>query len=168
MYTNDYLEDVLSTATMELNDAEVCEAVRRGYGQFNELSSDSEILAHFEAMPYDEFMSHLSHIKGIAFEGEVVRGFVDGGVAASLFDDTSHMGTDILLGETGQEFSVKSGVTPYEANQDVSEGLDVISTSNLSDVSESLIDGGMTNADLSYSVADVLGHGMQFAFNAFI
>jgi hypothetical protein len=131
---------------MNLTESEIYDAVRRGYSELSD-SSDAEIVDYFSNV--DNISHHISHIKGIALEMELDRNIEN----SVLFELTNHEGTDIII--DGTEYSVKSGVSVQPTLDDLSEGLEVIATSEIADVTEA-IDAGMTNLELVQSVLDAL------------
>ncbi len=131
---------VFSDVDMDISRSEVYEAIDRGY--------TSEIVitdANLEG--------HVSNVKGIALEMEINRELQAEGYESELFANTNHEGTDIIV--NGHEYSIKSGSSIYETTQDIGEGYDVISTSEIASSTEA-IDCGLSNEELTDVVTDVL------------
>lgn len=75
---------------------EVFAAVRRGYTEFADATPD-EICSYFSDLEQTELVGHISNIKGILFEQEVVDALNDQGYSAAVFEATNHPATDIML-----------------------------------------------------------------------
>ena len=75
---------------------EVFAAVRRGYTEFADATPD-EIRSYFSDLEQTELVGHISNIKGILFEQEVVDALNDQGYSAAVFEATNHPATDIKL-----------------------------------------------------------------------
>ena len=151
MYSNSDIENTLQGSLIYVDNNEVLETVRRAYNGL-EYASDADIKEWFQSLSLDEQSSHVDYIKGLAFEDEVVRTLdTEGGM---IFSNMSHPGTDIFL-DNGQEFSVKSGTSLVPTREDMYEGLDVISTSEIAWDTGS-IDAGYTNTALEFDVLDAL------------
>jgi len=75
---------------------EVFAAVRRGYTDLAEATPD-EICSYFSELEQNELIGHISNIKGILFEQEVVDALKDQGYSAAVFEATNHPATDIML-----------------------------------------------------------------------
>ena len=131
---------------MYLDHDEVLMAIERGYTQFDD-SSEEEMSAYFSELSEESMDGHISNVKGIALEMELERE-LDG----ELFELTNHAGTDIII--DGQEYSVKSGVSIQGTNDDLSEGLQVIATSEIASITDAS-DAGISNVDLTEQVQDV-------------
>ncbi len=66
----------------------VFDAVRRGYNEL-EFASNDDILAYFGDINPDAMSGHISNIKGIVFEQQVVNALNEQGMDAMLFEATN-------------------------------------------------------------------------------
>ena len=153
-YSNNEIEAVLQNGNMHIDSDEVYDAVRRGWTKLHD-ASDDEIIEHFADYEPESIVGVVSNVKGIVFEQEIVRTLDNAGIDADLFDATNNPGTDIFL-SNGQEFSVKSGISPHAAEEDLDEGLDVISTHEIATYHDEIIDTGMSSDELTDAVVDAL------------
>ena len=151
-YSKEYIQNILLDSDMHLTEDEVFDAFRRGWSDLENASND-EIVEYFSDYSDESMVGVISNVKGIAFEMEIERAFDNHGLDANLFDEINHPGTDIYL-DNGQEFSVKSGTNIEPTVEDLDEGLDVISTTEIADVTDA-IDGNMLNLDLVYDIVSV-------------
>jgi len=138
---------MVNPADMDITPSEVYDAIRRGYTDLAD-ATDAEIMDYFGAVTSTELSGHVANIKGIALEMELARA-----LDAELYEMTNHVGTDIIV--DGMDYSVKSGISTQPTLDDLAEGLDVIATSEIADVTDA-IDAGITNAELVESVLDAI------------
>ncbi|MEZ9921837.1 hypothetical protein AB4342_17030 [Vibrio breoganii] len=140
----------------------VFDAVRRGYNEL-ELASNDEILDYFADVNPDAMSGHVSNIKGIVFEQEVVTALNEQGMDAMLFEATNHPVSDIALmsdGDIAAEVQLKATDSVSYINETLSENSDIpiIVTSEVADSLDStmVIDSGIDNAALTDSVSETL------------
>ncbi len=145
-----------------IQSAEVFDAIRRGYNEL-ETANNIDIINYFEDVEPDAMVGHLSNIKGILFEQEVVSSLNEQGVDAILFEETNHVVTDIALmsdGEIVNEMQLKATDSTSYINQTLSEYPDVpiIATSEVTNNIDStmVIDSGIDNAALDSIVTETL------------
>jgi len=140
----------------------VYDAVRRGYNEL-ELASNDEILDYFADVNPDAMSGHISNIKGIVFEQEVVTALNEQGMDAMLFEATNHPVSDIALmsdGDIAAEVQLKATDSVAYINETLAENPDIpiIVTSEVADGLEStmVIDSGIDNVALNDAVSEVL------------
>ncbi|MBD1567830.1 hypothetical protein [Aliivibrio sp. S10_S31] len=140
----------------------VFDAVRRGYNEL-ELASNDEILDYFADVNPDAMSGHISNIKGIVFEQEVVTALNEQGMDAMLFEATNHPVSDIALmsdGDIADEMQLKATDSVAYINETLAENPDIpiIVTSEVADSFDStmVIDSGIDNVALDDAVSDVL------------
>lgn len=75
---------------------DVFAAIRRGYTEL-ENSSPTEIMGYFSGMDAESAVGHISNIKGILFEQEIVQALNEQGMEAALFEATNHPVSDIAI-----------------------------------------------------------------------
>ena len=140
----------------------VFDAVRRGYNEL-ELASNDEILDYFADVNPDAMSGHISNIKGIVFEQEVVTALNEQGMDAILFEATNHPVSDIALmsdGDIAAEVQLKATDSVAYINETLAENPDIpiIVTSEVANSFDSsmVIDSGIDNVALDDAVTDVL------------
>ncbi|ELH4832350.1 hypothetical protein Q9Y03_000229 [Vibrio harveyi] len=140
----------------------VFDAVRRGYNEL-EIASNDEILDYFADVNPDAMLGHISNIKGIVFEQEVVTALNEQGMDAMLFEATNHPVSDIALmsdGDIAAEVQLKASDSVAYINETLAENPDIpiIVTSEVADGLEStmVIDSGIDNVALNDAVSEVL------------
>ncbi|HIF9257789.1 TPA: hypothetical protein ACX6RA_000823 [Photobacterium damselae] len=140
----------------------VFDAVRRGYNEL-ELANNSEIIDYFSNINLDAMSGHISNIKGIVFEQEVVNALNEQGMDAMLFEATNHPISDIALmsdGDIAAEVQLKASDSVAYINETLAENPDIpiIVTSEVADGLEStmVIDSGIDNVALNDAVSEVL------------
>ena len=140
----------------------VFDAVRRGYNEL-ELASNDEILDYFADVNPDAMSGHISNIKGIVFEQEVVNALNEQGMDAMLFEATNHPISDIALmsdGDIAAEMQLKATDSVSYINETLAENSDIpiIVTSEVADSfdSEMVIDSGIDNIALDEVVTETL------------
>ncbi|EGQ9290459.1 hypothetical protein RAL01_000931 [Vibrio vulnificus] len=140
----------------------VFDAVRRGYNEL-ELASNDDILDYFADVNPDAMLGHISNIKGIVFEQEVVTALNEQGMDAMLFEATNHPVSDIALmsdGDIAAEVQLKASDSVAYINETLAENPDIpiIVTSEVADGLEStmVIDSGIDNVALNDAVSEVL------------
>ncbi|WP_434360059.1 hypothetical protein NF212_06940 [Parasalinivibrio latis] len=140
----------------------VFDAVRRGYNEL-ELASNDEILDYFADVNPDAMSGHISNIKGIVFEQEVVTALNEQGIDAMLFEATNHPVSDIALmsdGDIAAEVQLKATDSISYINETLAENPDIpiIVTSEVVDSFDStmVIDSGIDNVALDEAVSEVL------------
>ncbi|EIX4872569.1 TPA: hypothetical protein I7725_05465 [Vibrio vulnificus] len=140
----------------------VFDAVRRGYNEL-EIASNDEILDYFADVNPDAMLGHISNIKGIVFEQEVVAALNEQGMDAMLFEATNHPVSDIALmsdGDIAAEVQLKASDSVAYINETLAENPDIpiIVTSEVADGLEStmVIDSGIDNVALNDVVSEVL------------
>ncbi|HHY0444314.1 TPA: hypothetical protein ACVU4T_001213 [Vibrio parahaemolyticus] len=140
----------------------VFDAVRRGYNEL-ELASNDEILDYFADVNPDAMSGHISNIKGIVFEQEVVNALNSQGMDAMLFEATNHPVSDIALmsdGDIAAEVQLKASDSVAYINETLAENPDIpiIVTREVANSFDSamVIDSGIDNVALDDAVTDVL------------
>ncbi|WP_199450860.1 hypothetical protein [Vibrio harveyi] len=140
----------------------VFDAVRRGYNEL-ELASNDEILDYFADVNPDAMSGHISNIKGIVFEQEVVAALNEQGMDAMLFEATNHPVSDIALmsdGDIAAEMQLKATDSVAYINETLAETPDIpiIVTSEVANGFDStmVIDSGIDNVALGDRVSEVL------------
>ncbi|HCG5527873.1 TPA: hypothetical protein NJ015_000007 [Vibrio parahaemolyticus] len=142
--------------------SDVFEAVQRGYNEL-ELATNGEILEYFAGVDPDAMSGHISNIKGIVFEQEVVNLLTKQGMDAMLFEATNHPVSDIALmsdGEIAAEIQLKATDSVSYINESLADNPDIpiIVTSEVADSFDSamVIDSGIDNVVLDDTVSEVL------------
>lgn len=140
----------------------VFDAVRRGYNEL-ELANNNEILDYFADVNPDTMAGHISNIKGIVFEQEVVAALNEQGMDAMLFEATNHPISDIALmsdGDIAAEVQLKATDSVSYINETLADNPDIpiIVTSEVADSlgSSMVIDSGIDNAALGEAVTETL------------
>ncbi len=140
----------------------VFDAVRRGYNEL-ELASNDEILDYFSDVNPDVMSGHISNIKGIVFEQEVVTALNEQGMDAMLFEATNHPISDIALmsgDDIAAEVQLKATDSVAYINETLAENPDIpiIVTSEVANGFDStmVIDSGIDNVALDDAVSEVL------------
>jgi DNA-binding NarL/FixJ family response regulator len=140
----------------------VFDAVRRGYNEL-ELASNDEILDYFADVNPDAMSGHISNIKGIVFEQEVVTTLNEQGIDAMLFEATNHPVSDIALmsdGDIAAEVQLKATDSVSYINETLAENpeIPIIVTSEVADSFDRtmVIDSGVDNVVLDDAVSEVL------------
>ena len=140
----------------------VFDAVRRGYNEL-ELANNSEIIDYFADVNPDAMSGHISNIKGIVFEQEVVTALNEQGMDAMLFEATNHPVSDIALmsdGDIAAEVQLKATDSVAYINETLAENPDIpiIVTSEVANGFDStmVIDSGIDNVALDDAVSEVL------------
>ncbi|WP_229648172.1 hypothetical protein LMH68_018845 [Vibrio sp. F13] len=144
----------------------VFDAVRRGYNEL-ELASNDEILDYFADVNPDAMSGHISNIKGIVFEQEVVAALNWQGMDAMLFEATNHPVSDIALmsdGDIAAEVQLKATDSVSYINETLAENSDIpiLVTSEVADSFDNtlVIDSGIDNAALTDTVSETLAGEM--------
>ncbi|WP_418642382.1 hypothetical protein ACNUDM_20855 [Vibrio chaetopteri] len=140
----------------------VFNAVRRGYNEL-ELASNDEITDYFADVNPDAMSGHISNVKGIVFEQEVVAALNEQGMDAMLFEATNHPVSDIALmsdGDIAAEVQLKATDSVSYINETLAEHPDIpiIVTSEVADSLDSsmVLDSGIDNAALDEAVTEAL------------
>ncbi|HIF9272534.1 TPA: hypothetical protein ACX6QR_000510 [Photobacterium damselae] len=140
----------------------VFDAVRRGYNEL-ELASNDEIFDYFADVNPDAMSGHISNIKGIVFEQEVVTALNEQGMDAMLFEATNHPISDIALmsgDDIAAEVQLKATDSVAYINETLAENPDIpiIVTSEVANGFDStmVIDSGIDNIALGDAVSEVL------------
>ncbi|NWK16574.1 hypothetical protein HX771_10630 [Vibrio parahaemolyticus] len=146
--------------------SDVFEAVQRGYNEL-ELATNGDILEYFVGVDPDAMSGHISNIKGIVFEQEVVNLLTKQGMDAMLFEATNHPVSDIALmsdGEIAAEIQLKATDSVSYINETLAGNPDIpiIVTSEVADSFDSamVIDSGIDNVVLDDTVSEVLTGGI--------
>jgi hypothetical protein len=145
-----------------LNASIVFDSVRRGYNDLGTASND-DIIAHFDTIDPDAMVGHVSNIKGIVFEQQVVDALNEQGVDSVMFEETNHPITDIAImsdGDIAAEMQLKATDNVSYINETLAEHPDVpiIVTSEIADKMDHpmVIDSGIDNAELTHAVTETL------------
>lgn len=140
----------------------VFDSVRRGYNEL-ETSSNSEILNYFDGIEPDAMVGHISNIKGIVFEHEIVNALNEQGLDAMMFEATNHPISDIALmsdGDIAAEMQLKATDSVSYINETLAQHSDIpiITTSEVADGIDSVmvIDSGLDNSALNDVVTETL------------
>ena len=139
---------------------EVLEAARRGYGDLTD-TSDGEVVDYFGGTNDESWTGHLSNIKGILFEQEYVDKLEAEGVGAALFAGTTHPDADIQIFEDGsvvKELQLKATDSANYINNTLAENQDItiIATTEVASdfETEMVIDSGISDAVLEEVIVD--------------
>lgn len=145
-----------------ITQSSVFDAVRRGYNEL-ELASNDEILDYFADVNPDAMSGHISNIKGIVFEQEIVTTLKDQGMDAMLFEATNHPVSDIALmsdGEIAAEIQLKATDSTSYINETLAENPDIpiVVTSEVAEDIDSamVINSTMENAELEGAVSEAI------------
>jgi hypothetical protein len=145
-----------------IEDSEVFDAIRRGYGELSN-ASDDEILEYFEAVDVESLQGHVGNIKGILFEQEYAQQLQAEGIDARVFEETNHPLSDIGIYEDGElveELQLKATQNPSyidETLTELPEGISVVTTSEVVDgFGDEVIDSGISETLLEESVNEVI------------
>ncbi|HHQ4563063.1 hypothetical protein [Aeromonas veronii] len=145
-----------------ISQSSVFDAVRRGYNEL-ELASNDDIFDYFADVNPDAMSGHISNIKGIVFEQEIVNVLNEQGMDAMLFEATNHPVSDIALmddGDIAAEVQLKATDSVSYINETLSANPDIpiIATSEVADSFDStmVIDSGIDNVALDNAVSEVL------------
>ena len=140
----------------------VFDSVRRGYNEL-EASNNSEIIDYFENIEPDAMVGHISNIKGIVFEQEVVNALNEQGFDAMMFEATNHPISDIALmsdGDIALEMQLKAtdSASYINATLDQHSDVPIIVTSEVANGFDSamVINSGLDNAALETVVSNTL------------
>lgn len=145
-----------------IESSSVFDAVRRGYTELEE-QSNPEILSYFNEVEPGAMAGHISNIKGIVFEQEIVNALNEQGLDAMMFEATNHPFSDIALmsdGDIAAEVQLKATDSVSYINETLAENSDIpiIVTSEVSGSIDSVmvIDSGLDNLALEEAVNDAL------------
>jgi len=145
-----------------IEDSEVFDAIRRGYGELSN-ASDDEILEYFEAVDVESLQGHVGNIKGILFEQEYAQQLQAEGIDARVFEETNHPLSDIGIYEDGElveELQLKATQNPSyidETLAELPEDIGVVTTSEIvDDFGDEVIDSGISETLLEESVSEVI------------
>lgn len=143
-----------------MQNAEVFDAARRGYNDLN-TASMSDIINHFEDIEPDVMMGHISNIKGILFEQEVVTALNNQGLEAMMFEATNHPISDIAImsdGDIAAEMQLKATDSVSYINETLAEypNIPIIATSEVANHIDNVmvIDSGIDNEALTQVVTE--------------
>jgi len=147
----------------EITDADVFEAIRRGYTDLAD-ASDEEILDYFEAVDGASLQGHIGNIKGILFEQEYVKQLQETGVDAQLFEETNHPESDIAIYDEDcemiEELQLKATQNPSyidETLQELPEDITVVTTSEVADrFGDEVVDSGISETLLEESISETI------------
>lgn len=145
-----------------INPDSVFDSVRRGYNEL-ETSSNAHIVDYFSNIDADAMAGHVSNIKGIVFEQEVVNALNEQGLDTMMFEATNHPISDIAImsdGDIALEMQLKATDSAYYINSTLEQYSDVpiIVTSEVAAGFDSamIIDSGLDNAALEVTVIETL------------
>ncbi len=143
-----------------IEEQEVFEAVRRGYGDLSD-ASDDEVVDYFTDIDDESWTGHMSNIKGILFEQEYVNKLGDEGVEAALFEYTNHPDVDIQIFEDGsvaEELQLKATDSTSYINSTLAENPDIaiVATTEVASGfdTDMVIDSGISDAVLEEAIVD--------------
>lgn len=147
-----------------IDSLDVFESVRRGYNSLENYSSN-EIINYFDSADPDSLNGHISNIKGILFEKEVVDALNDQGVSAELFDATNHPVSDIAIfdddGAIAAELQLKAtdSVDYILSTLDENPDVPIVATHEVAQQlidNDMVIDSGIDNEALTEAVSSTL------------
>ncbi len=145
-----------------IEEQEVFEAVRRGYGDLSD-ATDEEVVDYFTDVDDESWTGHMSNIKGVLFEQEYVDKLGDEGVEAALFEHNNHPDTDIQIFEDGsvvEELQLKATDSASYINSTLAENPDIaiVATTEVASGfdTDMVIDSGISDAVLEEVIADVI------------
>ena len=145
-----------------IENQEVFEAVRRGYGDLSD-ASDSEVVDYFTDIDDESWTGHLSHIKGVLFEQEYVDKLEEEGVESALFASTTHPDTDLQIFEDGsvvEELQLKATDSASYINSALAENPDIaiVTTTEVASgfETEMVIDSGISDMVLEEVIVDTI------------
>ena len=138
---------------------DVFAAIRRGYTEL-ETSSPTEIMDYFSGGDAESAVGHISNIKGILFEQEIVQALNDQGMDAAFFEATNHPISDIAIfdddGDIIGELQLKAtnSVDYISDTLELNPDVPIITTSEVADSfdTDMVIDSGIDNAALHDAV----------------
>ncbi len=153
-----------------IEEQEVFEAVRRGYGDLSD-ATDGEVVDYFTDIDDESWTGHMSNIKGILFEQEYVDKLEAEGVDAALFVSTTHPDTDLQIfkdASVAEELQLKATDSTSYINSTLAENPDiaiVTTTEVASDFdTDMVIDSGISDAVLEEAIVDSLAPVTPFGF----
>ena len=142
-----------------IENKEVFEAVRRGYGDLSDATDD------------ESWTGHMSNIKGVLFEQEYVDKLEKEGIKAALFEHTNHPDTDIQIFEDGsviEELQLKATDSVSYINSTLSENPDIpiVATTEVASGFETnmVIDSEISNMVLEEAILDTIVPVSPFGF----
>jgi hypothetical protein len=145
-----------------ISNSVVFESIRRGYNQL-EVANNAEIVDYFASIEPDAMVGHISNIKGIVFEQEVVNALNEQGFDAMMFEATNHPVSDIALmndDDIALEIQLKATDNASYINATIEQHSDVpiIVTSEVANSFDSVmvIDSGLENVTLEAAVTETL------------
>ena len=147
-----------------IENEEVFEAVRRGYGDLSD-ATNGEVVDYFTDIDDESWTGHMSNIKGILFEQEYVDKLGDEGVEAALFEHTNHPDTDLQIFEDGsvvEELQLKATNSSLAENPDIA----IVATTEVASDFETdmVIDSEISNVVLEEAIVDSIVPLTPFGF----
>jgi len=150
----------------------VFDSVRRGYNELG-TSNNAEIVDYFANVEPDAMVGHISNIKGIVFEQEVVNALNEQGLDAMMFEATNHPVSDLALmndGNIALEMQLKAtdSASYIHATLEQHSDVPIIVTSEVANSFDSVmvIDSGLDNSALEAAVtATLLSEGANDVSN---
>ena len=153
-----------------IEEQEVFEAVRRGYGDLSD-ATDGEVVDYFTEIDDESWTGHMSNIKGVLFEQEYIDKLGDEGVEAALFEHTNHPDTDLQIFEDGsvvEELQLKATDSVSYINSTLAENPDIaiVATTEVASSFETdmVIDSGISDAVLEEAIIDSIVPVTPFGF----
>ncbi len=146
-----------------IDSASIFESVRRGYTDLQG-ASPSEIQDYFASMDPETLTGHISNVKGIVFETEVVNALNDQGVDCAMFETTNHPVSDIAIFDDGDiiaELQLKAtdNFDYIAATLDSNPDVPIIATHEVASQfvdNNMVIDSGLSNEVLTEAVTQTL------------
>lgn len=145
----------------------IFDAVRRDYKDLQN-QSVSEIIDYFNSIDPDDAIGHISNIKGIVFEYEVINALNDQGLNAEMCEKVNHPVIDITIFDDYDEVegvfqlkatdSVNYIVDTLEANPDIP----IITTQEVASYfvdNQMVLNSGLDNEALTEAVSETLFEG---------
>jgi hypothetical protein len=141
----------------------VLEALRRSNSLLT-TASDRELAEYVQGMEPYQLQGLQNNVKGIYHELRFARDYPasEDQYVVELFEATNHPGADVRIIniETGEVREVQLKATDFmsyiRAHNDRYESVEVFATSEVADKSDSIQSTGMTNAELSGDVSNVV------------
>ena len=141
---------------------EVFDVVRRGYNDL-EVSSNEEIISHFQNIDTASLTGHVSNIKGMLFEQQYVDQLELEGISAEIFEATNHPIVDIAIIENGDvvnELQLKATESISYINSTLEEhpNIEIVATTEVAAEMDNdmVIDSGISESALENTVLESL------------
>lgn len=145
------------------NEQLVLEALRRS-NSLLATATDNELAEYIQGMEPNQLQGLQNNVKGIYHELRFARDYSanEDQYAVELFEATNHPGADVRIInlETGEVREIQLKATGFmshiRAHNDRYESVDLFAISELADTSDSISSTGMSNAELTGDVSNVV------------